>query len=157
VHRARLRGLDVAIKVLDAGSMQGQREFEREVQVLGSLHHPHLLPLLGSCPELHALVYPFMEKGSLQRRLYGRPGAAAAVGQAAQAAAPAAAHVEPLPWWDHARIAHETVLALVWLHGQQPSILHMDVKPDNILLDRCGRPYTCWTKILLSRRCCAFD
>jgi serine/threonine protein kinase len=54
--------------------------------------------------------------------------------------APAPAGAEPLPWWDRTRIAHETVLALMWLHGQQPSILHMDVKPDNILLDRCGGP-----------------
>jgi serine/threonine protein kinase len=58
--------------MLDGDSMHGQQEFDREVQVLGSLHHPHLLPLLGSCPELHALVYPFMEKGILQQRLYGR-------------------------------------------------------------------------------------
>jgi serine/threonine protein kinase len=133
--------LDVAIKVLDADSMQGQQEFDKEVLVLGSLHHPHLLPLLGSCPELHALVYPFMEKGSLQQRLYGRTGAVAGAGTAARAAvAPAqqqlAASAEPLMWWDRTRIAHETVLALMWLHGQQPPIWHMDVKPDNILLDR---------------------
>lgn len=140
VHRGRLRGLDVAIKLLDADSMQGQQDFDREVLVLGSLHHPHLLPLLGSCPELPALVYPFMENGSLQQRLFGRPGAAAGVGAAARAevaAAPqASASAEPLLWWDRVRIAHETVLALMWLHGQQPPIWHMDVKPDNILLNR---------------------
>ncbi len=144
MYRGRLRGReDVAIKVLDANSMQGQKEFDREVQVLGSLHHSHLLQLLGSCPEMLALVYPFMEGGSLQQRLYGRAGPAAGVDGVAgpSAAAPAAvpaSGTQPLPWWDRVRITHETVLALMWLHEQQPAILHMDVKPDNILLDRYG-------------------
>jgi hypothetical protein len=104
--------LNVVINILDGGSTQDQ--FDKEVLVLGSLHHPHLLPLLGSCPELHALVYPFMEKGSLQQRLFGLPGAAAAAGTAARAAvAPAPQQVAvsagPLLWWDRTRIAHETV------------------------------------------------
>ncbi|KAF6260290.1 hypothetical protein COO60DRAFT_1637690 [Scenedesmus sp. NREL 46B-D3] len=70
VYRGCLHsGTQVAIKVLAADSQQGQAEFDRELRVLGSLHHRHLLPLLGSCPERRALVYDFMEGGSLQDRL----------------------------------------------------------------------------------------
>jgi serine/threonine protein kinase len=55
VYRRCLRGgTQVAIKVLNADSQQGQREFERELAILGGLHHDHLLPLLGSCSERHA-------------------------------------------------------------------------------------------------------
>jgi serine/threonine protein kinase len=61
-------GTHVAIKVLNADSQQGQREFDREVTILGGLHHDHLLPLLGSCSDRHALVYPLMQ-GSLEQRL----------------------------------------------------------------------------------------
>lgn len=133
VHRGRLRGLDVAIKILDADSMQGRQESDKEVLVLGSLHHPHLLPLLRSCPDLHALVYPYMEKGSLQQHLLGHSPAAR---NNSASSSTALASAQPLRWWDRVRICHETVLALMWLHGRDPPIWHMDVKPDNILLDR---------------------
>uniref|UniRef100_A0A383WL77 Protein kinase domain-containing protein n=1 Tax=Tetradesmus obliquus TaxID=3088 RepID=A0A383WL77_TETOB len=69
VYRGRLRGsTHVAIKVLSDDSQQGKKEFDREVAILGALHHEHLLPLLGSCSERHALVYPLMQC-SLEQRL----------------------------------------------------------------------------------------
>ncbi|KAF6260293.1 hypothetical protein COO60DRAFT_1459743 [Scenedesmus sp. NREL 46B-D3] len=134
VYRGCLHGgTQVAIKVLAADSQQGQAEFDRELRVLGSLHHRHLLPLLGSCPERRALVYDFMEGGSLQDRLQllaqapaGPAGAAPANGAAAAAA--------PLPWCERVRICHEVVLGLMWLHNQRPPVLHMDLKSANICL-----------------------
>jgi serine/threonine protein kinase len=129
----------VAIKVLNADSQQGLREFNREVGILGALHHDHLLPLLGSCSERHALVYPLMQ-GSLEQRLQlAAPSTAAAAAAAAQGTSSHSASTgTPLPWLDRVRICNEVVLGLIWLHTQEPPILHMDLKTANVLLDRCG-------------------
>jgi serine/threonine protein kinase len=133
VYRGRLRGgTHVAIKVLKDDSQQGQREFEREVAILGALHHEHLLPLLGSCSERHALVYPLME-GSLEQRLQL---AGQAVAPPAATAARANSKTMPLLWQDRVRICSEIVQGLIWLHTQEPPILHMDLKTANVLLDR---------------------
>ena len=45
----------------------------------------------------------------------------------------------PLPWQTRCRILCETLRALTYLHGYDgPHVLHLDVKPSNILLDeRC--------------------
>lgn len=36
VYKASLKGIDVAIKVQSADSQQGEREFSKEVEILGS-------------------------------------------------------------------------------------------------------------------------
>jgi serine/threonine protein kinase len=134
VYRGRLRGgTQAAIKVLNADSQQGQREFEREVDILGGLHHDHLLPLLGSCSERNALVYPLMQ-GSLEQRL--QP--ATQAGQASSSSSTGTPAAGPLHWMERLRICNEVVLGLMWLHTQEPPILHMDLKTANVLLDRCG-------------------
>lgn len=48
----------------------GPRRFKRTVQALGAAHHPHVVTLLGSCPEHAMLVWEFMEGGSLEGRLF---------------------------------------------------------------------------------------
>jgi serine/threonine protein kinase len=136
VYRGRLRGgTRVAIKVLNADSQQGQREFDRELAILGGLHHDHLLPLLGSCSERHALVYPLMHSSVEQRLQVSAPAASAAATSSSGTATPPAG---PLPWLERVRICNEVVLGLIWLHTQEPPILHMDLKTANVLLDRCG-------------------
>lgn len=47
----------------------GVRRFKRAAQALAAAHHPHLLMLLGSCPERAALVMELAEGGSLHGRL----------------------------------------------------------------------------------------
>jgi hypothetical protein len=46
VYRGEWGGQAVAVKRLDPDSLQGVREAVREVTVLGSYRHPHLVPLL---------------------------------------------------------------------------------------------------------------
>ncbi|CAK7339751.1 unnamed protein product [Dovyalis caffra] len=74
VYRGTLPdGEEVAVKVRSSTSTQGTREFENELNLLSSLRHENLVPLLGYCCEndQQILVYPFMSNGSLQDRLYG--------------------------------------------------------------------------------------
>ena len=66
VYSGVWRGRECAIKVLDAASMQGTKEFLKEVNMLGIFRHPHLVPLLAFCissediGRFFALIYPLM-------------------------------------------------------------------------------------------------
>lgn len=44
-------GMVVAIKRAQAGSLQGEREFLTEIQLLSRLHHRNLVSLIGYCDE----------------------------------------------------------------------------------------------------------
>lgn len=115
----------VAVKVLrpDVAWLIGCDRFRRETEVAARLVHPHILPLYdsGAVPadgvdpgggwELPYYVSPFVAGGSLRDRL--RRDARLAPGEAA-------------------RVAGEVALALHYAHRQ--GVVHLDVKPDNILL-----------------------
>lgn len=119
VYKGHLNHLDVAIKVLHSNDSSSTKHFNQELEVLSKIRHPHLLMLLGACPDRGCLVYEYMENGSLADRLQCRKG------------------TPPIPWFDRFRIAWEIGTALVFLHSRKPSpIIHRDLKPENVLLDR---------------------
>jgi len=134
VFRAMLSATPVAVKVMDADSMQGQAEFSNELQLLSRLRHPHLVRLLGCCRGDAAgarasgggssssaggavgggggaaLVYELMPGGSIDAHLVykaGRP---------------------PLQWCCRIRCAAQAGAALAYLHAQDPPVIHRDVK-----------------------------
>ncbi|XP_075667950.1 U-box domain-containing protein 33-like [Castanea sativa] len=115
IFKCFLRCTQVAIKVLLPGSSQGPSEFHQEVNVLSKLKHPNLIKLIGSCPEVHALIYEFLPNGSLEDRLNCRNS------------------TPPLSWQTRIRLATELCSVLVFLHSH--NIVHADLKPSNILLD----------------------
>ncbi|KAK1376874.1 U-box domain-containing protein 33 [Heracleum sosnowskyi] len=118
IYRGVLHHTQVAIKVLHSDSSQGPSEFEREVNVLSKLRHPNLITLIGACPEAWILVYEYLPNGSLEDRLSCKD------------------NTPPLSWQTRVRIAAELCSVLVFLHSCKPhSIIHGDLKPDNILLD----------------------
>jgi len=89
-----------------------------QLEILSKIRHPHLLLLLGACPEEGCLVYEYMENGSLEDRLFCKN------------------HISPIPWFERFRIAWEVASALAFLHSNKPKpIIHRDLKPANILLD----------------------
>ncbi|KAK6271975.1 PREDICTED: U-box domain-containing protein 33 [Theobroma cacao] len=118
VYKGEMLGRTVAIKKLYPHNMQGQSEFQQEAQLLSKLQHPHLVTLLGVCPEAWSLVYEYLPNGSLQGRLFRKTS------------------VSPLTWKTRARIVAEISSALCFLHSTKPEkIVHGDLKPENILLD----------------------
>jgi hypothetical protein len=73
VYKGELHGTSVAVKVLSEETReQGVEQFEREVHVLSSIHHPHIVGLIGYCTERYCLVYELMEGGSLEDLLNSR-------------------------------------------------------------------------------------
>uniref|UniRef100_A0A1D1XQJ3 RING-type E3 ubiquitin transferase n=1 Tax=Anthurium amnicola TaxID=1678845 RepID=A0A1D1XQJ3_9ARAE len=118
VYRGVLSHTTVAIKKLDPQGLQGQIQFQQEVEVLGRVRHPHLVTLIGTCIESWCLVYEFLPNGSLEDRLQCKDNS------------------PPLSWQTRVRIAAEICSALVFLHSNKPhTVVHGDLKPANILLD----------------------
>jgi hypothetical protein len=66
-------GKCVAVKQLKAGSGQGEREFQAEVEIISRVHHRHLVSLVGYCVAQHhrMLIYEFVPNGTLEHHLHG--------------------------------------------------------------------------------------
>ncbi|KAL2342628.1 hypothetical protein Fmac_003913 [Flemingia macrophylla] len=119
VYRCELDHTPVAVKVLKPDAVQGRSQFQQEVEVLSSIRHPNMVLLLGACPEFGCLVYEYMANGSLDDCLFRRGNKGA------------------LPWQIRFRIAAEIATGLLFLHQTKPEpLVHRDLKPGNILLDR---------------------
>lgn len=74
VHKGVLpNGKEVAVKHLKAGSGQGEREFQAEVEIISRVHHKHLVSLVGYCMAgaQRMLVYEFVPNNTLEFHLHG--------------------------------------------------------------------------------------
>ncbi|RWR88916.1 U-box domain-containing protein 34 [Cinnamomum micranthum f. kanehirae] len=119
VYKCNLYHTPVAVKVLHQDASDKKDQFLKEVEILSQLRHPHMVLLLGACPENGSLVYEYMENGSLEDRIFCHGG------------------TPPLPWFIRFRIVFEMACGLAFLHGSKPEpIVHRDLKPGNILLDK---------------------
>ncbi|KAI3446981.1 hypothetical protein Pfo_003646 [Paulownia fortunei] len=120
VHRGVLpNGKEVAVKQLKAGSGQGEREFQAEVEIISRVHHKHLVSLVGYCitGTQRMLVYEFVPNNTLEFHLHGkgRP---------------------VMDWPTRLKIALGAAKGLAYLHEDcHPKIIHRDIKATNILLD----------------------
>eukprot|EP00249_Psilotum_nudum_P024697 c29267_g1_i3 orf=82-1539(+) len=125
VYEGRIQnGIRVAVKKLDRAG-EGHKEFYAEVATIAHIHHVNLVRLLGFCIEGNhrLLVYEFVENGSLDKWLFRKN----------------QDNETPriLDWGTRVTICLETARALAYLHEEcEEKILHLDVKPQNILLDR---------------------
>ena len=64
----------VAVKQLNSGSVQGEKEFLAEVNIISSIHHKNLVSLVGYCIyDAHRmLVYEFVPNKTLDFHLHGK-------------------------------------------------------------------------------------
>lgn len=120
VYRAKDRRLKrtIAIKILPpelAYRSEIRSRFLREAETAAQLSHPHIVPIY-SVDEVEGLVFFVMacvDGDNLGKRLHDRG---------------------PLPIADVRRILAEVADALAYAHAR--GVVHRDIKPDNILLDR---------------------
>ncbi|CAI9109299.1 OLC1v1009101C1 [Oldenlandia corymbosa var. corymbosa] len=118
IYKGFVRHTHVAIKILNQDTLQGPLEFQQEVNILSKFRHPNLVTLIGACPEACALIYEYLQNGSLEDRLNCK------------------GNTPPLKWQTRIRIALEICAVLIFLHSCSPkSVVHGDLKPSNILLD----------------------
>ncbi|KAM3398441.1 U-box domain-containing protein 33 isoform X2 [Capsicum galapagoense] len=144
VFKGEFSDKTVAIKQLHPHNMQRQSQFFEQVEILAKLHHPHLVTLLGMCPEVWCLVYEYFSGLSLQDRLFGKN------------------NISPINWKMRARILAEIASALLYLHSYPEKIVHGDLRPENVLLDSTGSCKVCdvWISGLIPKqalRCPSFD
>ena len=116
-------GRRVVVKVLSPDLAAGVDvdRFKREIQLAVSLHHPRIVPVLSAGQSGDDVLYytmPFIE-GETLRALVDRE--------------------RQLPLERALAIARDVADALHYAHGR--NIVHRDIKPDNILIEReTGRP-----------------
>ncbi|KAJ6925489.1 hypothetical protein NC651_010006 [Populus alba x Populus x berolinensis] len=112
-------GTQIAVKRLEKRG-QGMSAFLAEAEAIGSLHHFNLVRLIGFCAEKSSrlLVFEYLSNGSLDNWIFmnvQRPF---------------------LDWQTRKKIILDIAKGLAYLHEDcRHTIIHLDVKPQNILLD----------------------
>ncbi|KAI8564686.1 hypothetical protein RHMOL_Rhmol03G0200800 [Rhododendron molle] len=114
---------EIAVKVIDACSIQAEREFQNELLFAGRIESGYVVSVRGFSSDhkrrVMLLVYELMSNGSLQECLLYRK------------------CVELKEWKNRFKIAIEVAKGLEYLHHCcDPPVIHGDVKPSNVLLDR---------------------
>ncbi|KAF7093896.1 hypothetical protein CFC21_096275 [Triticum aestivum] len=115
----------IAVKKLN-DVIQAEQEFRSEVSVIGRIYHMNLVRIWGFCVEKtrRLLVSEFIENGSLATVLFDH-----------QTISPV------LQWNQRYNIALGVAKGLAYLHHECLEwIVHCDVKPENILLDKDFEP-----------------
>lgn len=107
-----------AIKVLSNVSAEGAAAFEQEARTLARLHHPHLLTIVDygmSSQGIPYLVMPYKSNGNLRQEYPSG----------------LVLNLETIVDW-----IKQLADALTSVHSRVPPIIHGNIKPSNILIDR---------------------
>ncbi|XVE93853.1 hypothetical protein REPUB_Repub01dG0230600 [Reevesia pubescens] len=112
-------GKAVAVKILKL-SKEACKDFANEIEIISSLKHKHIMPLVGVCIKDYDLisVYDFSSKGSLEEILHGKN-----------------KDKHAMSWEVRYNLAVGIAEGLNYLHNEHSRpVIHGDVKTSNILL-----------------------
>lgn len=129
VYKGKLKsGVSVAVKIMGKSKATGQ-EFINEVATIGRIHHVNVVQLIGYCFEgsKRALIYEFMPNGSLEKYIFPQD--------------ELEERTVSLSCENMYNICSKVAKGIDYLHrGCDMQILHFDIKPHNILLDKNFNP-----------------
>ncbi|KAG8639436.1 hypothetical protein MANES_14G112712v8 [Manihot esculenta] len=140
-------GIHVAVKVLVHGSTLTDHEAARELEYLGRIKHPNLVPLTGYCVagDQRIAIYDYMENGNLQNLLHDLPLGVQTTEDWSMdtweeddnnGIQNVGSEGLLTTWRFRHKIALGTARALAFLHhGCSPPLIHRDVKASSVYLD----------------------
>ena len=125
VYKAKLRGMDVAIKRIETNVSATKKKLavlmlNREVRTLTRCHHPNVVRLMGACSDPPMLVLAYASQGTLYDLLHQD-------------------NNEPLLPKRKRELITGILNGMTALHDTD--ILHLDLKPANILISADGTPW----------------
>ncbi|XP_042516833.1 putative U-box domain-containing protein 50 [Macadamia integrifolia] len=125
-YRGRLNHMGVAIELHDSLTSLSEEDFRAKMELLSQIHHPHLIQMMGACPELRCIVSQYMNNGCLQNFLLST-----------QRNPSSYSRNQSLYWHTRIRIIAEACMGLGFLHLFEPRpILHGELNLSNVILDR---------------------
>ncbi|XP_043351894.1 receptor-interacting serine/threonine-protein kinase 3 isoform X2 [Dermochelys coriacea] len=124
IYRAQHRDwrIPIAVKKLSRDTCS-REELLEEARAMDKARFIYILRLFGlyeeeeegwDCGPRLGIVMEYMENGSLASLLE---------------------RVQPVPWPLRFRLLHQVALGMNYLHGLHPPLLHLDLKPSNVLLN----------------------
>ncbi|KAI4318173.1 hypothetical protein L6164_025976 [Bauhinia variegata] len=113
-------GFIVTVKRLKDSRYPRLEEFRRQMELLGKLRHPNLVPLRAyfQAKEERLLVYDYFPNGSLFSLIHGSKPSGGG---------------KPLHWTSCLKIAEDLATGLLYIH-QNPGLTHGNLKSSNVLL-----------------------
>eukprot|EP00277_Geminigera_cryophila_P000616 CAMPEP_0179421922 /NCGR_PEP_ID=MMETSP0799-20121207/10102_1 /TAXON_ID=46947 /ORGANISM="Geminigera cryophila, Strain CCMP2564" /LENGTH=893 /DNA_ID=CAMNT_0021195917 /DNA_START=41 /DNA_END=2722 /DNA_ORIENTATION=+ len=127
VLKADWRGMVVVVKIIkNARASTDELDFQNEISIMSTLRHPNLVLFLGAVLENEPkmLVSEFLDGGSLEDFFECK------FKDKMKPFLPPVAMVH--------RWAVELGMAIAFLHGCRPPVIHRDIKPGNLLLTAEG-------------------
>jgi len=110
---------EIAVKEIQKANLgNSATSYFNEAGLMFASTHPHVVPPFYGCntADQISVAMPYYPRGSLQSRIKGGP----------------------LPPRECLRVGHGVLLGLTQIHLQK--ILHLDIKPSNVLFDEIDRP-----------------